>query len=442
VVGRLRHVGAIAAAPVPTTAHRVLPAPDDYFVNDVVQKLLGDRTLGRTRSARYDAVFTGGLTITTTLDPRQQALAHTAVRETLPDSHGAFTAALVAVEPATGAVRALVGGPGFERSKYNIATQGVGRQVGSSMKPFVLAAALEQGISPKSTILGSGPCSFRNPGGVPDPYKAENYEGERAGVLNLYDATRHSINCAYLRLGQLVGLDNVVSMAHRLGVTAHLDPNLSLPLGTSEIHPIDMASAYATFADGGIHHEPYYVQQILDRHGKVLFRHRDEGTRVISREVAAEVTDVLRGVVTRGTGTAARFRDGRPAAGKTGTTSDHSDAWFIGYTPQLATAVWMGSPVDRTEMRWVGGVSRVTGGTWPARIWQAFMGPALAPQPVEAFAPPTEIGRGRYLRLSAKVEVRRWVRRRPTTTVPVPVTTAVVPPAPPPPSTGQTEGGA
>ena len=422
VVGRLEKVGAvddvggarILFTPLPTEAHSVLPKPDDYFVNEVVQRLLGDKRLGPSPTARYNALFKGGLTITTTLDPDAQVKAQAAVRSTLPDTGGRFTAALVSIDPSTGAVRALVGGPGFEQSKYNIATQGIGRQVGSAFKPFVLATALEQGISPRSKIYGGGPCTFPNPGGIPDPYKAENFEGEQFGTVDLYAATKHSVNCAFLRLGSLVGLDKVVAMAHRLGVTAKLNPDLSLPLGTGEVRPIDMAAAYATFANDGVRNEPYFVERIEDSRDKVLYQHRRHPVRAISADVARQVTEVLKGVITGGTGTAARFTDGRPAAGKTGTTADHGDAWFVGYTTHLATAVWMGSPIGNTvKMVNVAGVARVTGGTFPARIWQAFMGPAHAGVPITDFPAPPEPGATASLRLPTDKETPR---PRPVTT--------------------------
>jgi 1A family penicillin-binding protein len=432
VVGRLRKVGAIdragahaiLATPLPTELHTVLPKPNDYFVNEVVQRLLGDKGLGATRQQRYDALFKGGLTIRTTLDPAVQEKAVVAVRDGLPNTNGKFTAALVSVDPNTGAVRALVGGPGFEQAKYNIATQGIGRQVGSSMKPFVLAAALDSGISPRSTINGASPCRFDNTGGGEPIYDVENFEGSRGGVANLYDQTRHSVNCAYVRLGLVVGLGNVVDMAHRLGVTAALAPNLSLPLGTSEIRPIDMASAYATFAAEGLYRQPYFVEEIRDRHGKVIYRHEDQPRRAISTEVAREVIDVMKGTITSGTGTAARFANRRPAAGKTGTTADYGDAWFVGYTRQLSTAVWMGSPLGNTiTMKNVGG-RRVTGGSYPARIWQAFMGPAHAGLPILDWAKPAAIERGTYLRAPGEKVPER---RRSTYTVPARPSTETTP---------------
>ncbi len=366
---------------------QLLPQPRDYFVEEVTRLLLADPRLGKDQPERYDALFRGGLTIRTTLDGRLQGLAEQAVTSTLPDTGGQFTAALVAVQPGTGAVRALVGGPGFEHAEYNIATQGVGQQPGSSFKPFVLATALEQGISPHASIDGRGPCSFPNPGGVPDPYQAENFEGSAGGVVSLAEATHRSVNCAYVRLGLITGLPEVAATAARMGITTPLDPVMSLPLGSKEVLPLDMAGAFATFAADGMHFPPYFVEEVLDAKDNVLFRGTSPGGRAISEATARTATDVMQGVVGAGTATAARFPDGRPAAGKTGTTSDYSDAWFVGYVPQLATAVWMGSAGGDVPMRYVGGV-QVTGGSYPAQIWQAFMGPAMAGQPVVPFPPP------------------------------------------------------
>ena len=406
VVDRLVAVGQIGedeadqfrATPIPREARNVelLPERKDYFVEEVVRLLLADPRMGERESERYDAMFRGGLTIRTTLDRRLQGIAEEAVASTLPDTGGQFTAALVSVQPGTGAVRALVGGPGFEHVEYNIATQGVGQQPGSAFKPFVLATALEQGLSPRSTIDGRGPCRFPNPaaGGV---YDAENFEGSAGGVLTLAQATHRSVNCAYVRLGLVTGLQEVAATAARMGITTPLDPVLSLPLGTKEVRPIDMAAAYATFAADGMHFPPYLVEEVLDEHGDALFGGTTPGARAISEASAHQATDVLQGVVNGGTATAARFPDGRPAAGKTGTTSDYSDAWFAGYVPQLATAVWMGSPEGNVPMGDVGGV-RVTGGSYPARIWQAFMGPAMAGQPIVPFPPPPPDGRVEFLR--------------------------------------------
>jgi penicillin-binding protein 1A len=406
--------------PLPSARMDVDPVRN-YFVEEAIRRLQDDPRLGATPQDRFNALYRGGLTIKTTFDPRLQQLAEEAVRATLPDSGGRFTSSVVSLDPATGAVRALVGGPGFEQSQYNIATQGVGRQPGSSFKPFVLAAALEAGYSARDTIDGAGPCRFE-PKNVPQlgskAWVVDNYEGSRGAVSDLYSATAHSYNCAYARLMLLVGPDKGVDMARRLGITTPLDPVPAATLGSEEVYPLDMASAFGTFAADGVRHPPFFVSEVLDRNGQVVFQTDTTGEQVVTPELARQVTDVLRGVVTGGTGTRARL-DRFPVAGKTGTTQDSADAWFVGFTKQLSTAVWMGSPTERETMANVGGVRRVTGGTWPARIWRAYMAPAMDGQEPVAFSAPPRARGGEYIHLPfERARVRRPtpVRRAPSPT--------------------------
>ena len=390
---------AIRAAPLPTARHEMPRGPGDYFIEEVKRRLLADRRLGDTPQARYNALFRGGLRIQTTLDPALQHIAGDAVANGLPDTGGEFTAALVAVEPATGAVRALVGGPDFDRAKYNLATQGIGRQPGSSFKPFVLAAALEAGYSPADRISASSPCHFRPTSESPwliEPWEVSNYAGAGGGTVTLTSATHRSLNCAYARLVMLVGPERVAELGRRMGITTPLDPVAAIALGAEEVRPVDMAAAYATFANDGVHHEPYLVEAVTDRDGEVLLEGATRGRRAVSEDVARTVTQVLQGVVRQGTGTAARFR-GHDIAGKTGTTQNWEDAWFVGYTGHLSTAVWMGSPVGKVSMRNVGGI-RVTGGSYPARIWRAFMEPSHAfATPIDFVAPERVARGGAYL---------------------------------------------
>jgi penicillin-binding protein 1A len=383
--------------PLPTPT-AILPKPDDYFVDHVVQLLLADTRLGETPTERIKAVYGGGLQIHTTLDPKAQAAAQDAITSTLPNTNGKFTAALVSIEPSTGAVRALVGGPGFERSKFNLVTDGIGRQPGSSFKPFSLVAALEHGFITDDTINGSPPCPIPNAGGTPDPYLPDNVEGERGGTLTLGDAMAHSVNCAYAQLGYIVGYDRVVDVARRMGLkTAHVQPVPAMVLGTEEVLPIEMASAYATLADEGMWHEPYFIERVDDNNGQTMFRTHTPSARAIDAEVARTATAVLRTVVQKGTGRAAALRT-RPVAGKTGTAEHSHDAWFVGYTPQLATAVWMGDPLGETPMTNVGGIT-VFGGTYPARIWAKAMLGALDGRLIAEFRSPTTklTRRGRHL---------------------------------------------
>ncbi len=379
--------GTLKAEDLPS---RPAPPPTrgvDYFLDEVVEQLLADPRLGPTEADRYQAVYKGGLTIHTTLDPMQQAAAEKAVADILPDTGGRFNAALASVEPATGAVRALVGGRDFERERFNLATDGAGRQAGSSFKPFALVAALEAGYSPDDLVLGSEPCAIANPGGEPDPWMPGNVEGQSAGILTLADATVQSVNCAYARVVSVVGPDKVADAARRLGITNPLEPHLSITLGSQGVTALQMASAYGTLAADGMRHRPYLVERVVDGSGKVLIEGRQPGERVLSSEHARVVTQVLTEVVKRGTGRAAAVPSWT-AAGKTGSTDNNADAWFVGYTPALSTAVWMGSPEGRVPMLNVGGIPRVYGGTYPARIWSAYTAGALRGQAPQRFPSP------------------------------------------------------
>ena len=412
------------AVPIPSTPSNVVPTADGgtgYFVEEVKQRLLDDERLGETPQDRYNAVFKGGLQIHTTLDPRAEQAAIETVQTGLPNTHGQFTAALVSVDPTSGAVRALVGGPGFEQAKFNLATQGR-RQAGSAFKAFTLMAALEAGHSPKDTISGSSPCRIPNPGGDPDPWRPENYEGTKGGTMSLTDATAHSVNCAYARLALIVGIDKVADAAKRMGITTPLDPTPAMTLGglRNGVSPLEMASAYATLAADGVHHDPYFIDKVLDRDGKTILAAKPSGERRVSVQDSRVATSILQQVVLKGTGVKARV-PGRVVAGKTGTAQDHTDAWFVGFTPQLSTAVWMGAPVGEVPMRNVGGI-RVTGGSYPARMWSLYMTAALAGEPVLQFPPPNEklIPKGTYLRLKGERDTRTrtgtTTRRRTRTT--------------------------
>ena len=380
----------IKAEALPTPPPREPARGSDYFAEYVKQALLADPRMGADVPERIRNVFRGGLSIHTTLDPNYQRSAEQAVADILPDSQGRFNAALVSVEPGTGAVRALVGGTDFDRNKFNLVTDTQGRQPGSSFKPFTLLAALEAGYITQDSILGSAPCRIPNPGGVPDPWEPNNVDGQAAGVLTLEQATVKSVNCAYARLVKLVGPEKVVELAAKMGVTRQLQANLSLTLGSNGVSALDMASAYATLAADGELQTPFVIDRVEDRSGKVIFRTTPKGERAVSIQHARTVTQVLTQVVQRGTGTAARV-PGWQVAGKTGSTDLNVDAWFVGYTAKLSTAVWMGSPQEQISMYNVGGVSRVYGGTFPARIWGAYTAAALAGQPPVDFTAPDRV---------------------------------------------------
>jgi penicillin-binding protein 1A len=443
----------LATTPLPTAKIQAVQPDniDSYFTEEVKQRLLEDPRLGPTAQARYNALFRGGLSIYTTLDPKMQAAAKQAVADNLPADNGKWTTALVSVEPSTGAVKALIGGSGFDQSQYRIASEGVGRQPGSSFKPIVLATALANGYSPWAGVDGSSPCSFYR--GAGKYYTPSNNEGEQVGYTNLTNALALSVNCAYARLGLTVGLSKVVEMGKQLGITSPLAPLPSMSLGAEEARPIDMAGVYATFANEGVFHRPFLVQRVVDRTGKVLLSGGDKGTQVLSVQVARELTQALRAVVQYGTGTSANLFD-RQVAGKTGTSENNANAWFDGYTPQLATVVWMGSPIGNVAMYSVGGKTAagnyeyyrtVYGATYPALIWREFMKAALQGQPSIDFVKPNqnELGTITYVRnpngsyTSGGSYPPTTIRRRTTTTVggSPPSTVSGAPPPSGPPTT-------
>lgn len=333
-----------------------------------------------------DVLYTAGWRIFSTLDPTAQEQAESAVANELPDTNGRFISALAAVEPGTGAVRALVGNSTNDAEGFNFATQGQ-RQPGSSFKPVVLAAAFDQGISPTDTISGIGPCVFPMPAGAQEPiWTLPNYEGAQGSIDSLQAQTLRSSNCAFARLGQIVGMDKVAHMAEALGL-GKKDPNVySMVVGTALQSPEQMAAAYAAFASDGQFRSPYLIEKVLKSDGKVLYQNEHAANTAMTVDSARNVTCVLRANVVSGTGIEANI--GRQeVAGKTGTTNDYTDAWFVGFSPHLATAVWMGSPQGtQDKMDNVRGI-KVTGGTYPAKIWRAFMSAYEQDRPNESFKP-------------------------------------------------------
>lgn len=396
----------IRIAPLPAERRQPFDLkPTDYFVEEALKELLdptGPIPLGDEQAARYQLVYFGGLDIYTTFDPAAQAAALAARAEHLPDDPRGFTVALAAVDTKTSAVRAMIGGPDFQLEQFNLTTDGV-RQPGSSMKTFVLAALFEAGYTPRDTVRGDSPCSFDNPGGVPDPYEVK---GGGGGIQGVDGVTRSSNNCAFVRLGMVAGNDQVVEVATRLGIST-LDPTaavLSLPLGSKEVHPMEMATAYAAMANDGVVNEAYYVERILDRDGNVLFEHRPDPRRAISTQSARMITETLVSNVVGGTGRAARINNGQMAGGKTGTAQNYEDAWFVGFTPYLTTAVWMGHPDEKISMRNVPGWGNMFGGKVPATIWGAFNNVYHEGlEPVD-FPAPEPYGGGRYLSAPGEID--------------------------------------
>jgi penicillin-binding protein 1A len=414
-MGRLGHVtpeqvSELKAEPLPTPMPEEEIAGSNYFTRRVVDQLLNDpKYLGGTDAERNRLVFRGGMSIHTTIIPSAQSMAEQSITDTLPEERREFNAALVSVEPSSGAVRAAVSGLDFAEHKVNL-VDGVGRQVGSSFKMLTLMAALEHGEIPADTILGSYPCVIPDPQSVEKIWDPRNVDGQSAGVLSLTEATVNSVNCAYARLIKLVGPERVVDVARRMGIKkADLKPFLSLTLGTVDVTPLEMATAYATLANDGEYHEPYFIDRVEDRDGNVLFKQDTKPERAVSVQHARTVTQTLTQVVQRGTGVAAQVPRWQ-VAGKTGSTDNNADAWFVGVTPKLATAVWMGAPASNgISMYNVGEFPRVYGGTYPAMIFGAFMKQFLAGQAVVDFAPPDRVPNQRaskYLSLDGELPPR------------------------------------
>jgi penicillin-binding protein 1A len=339
-----------------------------YFANYVTQQLV-DRYKTR-------GVFGGGLVVHTTLDLGLQKIGHRAIARWLKDEAGP-SAALVAVDPRDGSIRAMIGGSNFRESQFNLAVQGE-RQAGSSFKPFVLAAALKQGISPATEFVSKPTTIFLGDKGWP----VTNYEDQYLGSVDLETATVQSDNAVYAQLTALVGPRNVRSAAYDLGITSRLNDYFAIGLGAEAVNPLEMARAFSTFAnrgrriDGSIFGNRPRAISWVHRRGEKRRPNAPEQRQVIHPEKADLINDILQKVVRQGTGSKAALRD-RPAAGKTGTTENYGDAWFVGYTPQLAVAVWVGYPNNLTPMLTEYEGEEVAGGTYPALIWKSFMDSAL-----------------------------------------------------------------
>jgi len=326
-------------------------------------------------------VRAGGLKIYTTIQPRLQRAAVHALSEELPGRHDP-AGAIVSIDPATGAIRAMAGvTPGTPGNEFNLATTAE-RQAGSTFKPVVLAAAVADGLNPWATRYLSAPFYY-----APLQWHVRTYDGAYAGPETVAAATLQSDNTVYARLALDLGPEAIVSMAGKLGVQSQLQSTPSLALGTGAVTPLDMASAYATLAAGGIYSKPLAIRRVVFPDGKAGGGWvGPQRTRVIPDWVAATVTRVLEENMLHGTGVGAHV-PGRVDAGKTGTTDNYADAWFCGYTPSLETTVWMGYPRGEIPMLDVHGAA-VSGPTLPASAWRLFMGQALSDSPNAAFPAP------------------------------------------------------
>jgi penicillin-binding protein 1A len=336
--------------------------PGHYFADWITDQLPGFVNFGDR-----------DLVVATTLDPVLQRAAEAQVEAFMATESGRRRArqTAVVVLGRDGAVRAMIGGRDYAQSQFNRAVLAQ-RQPGSSFKLFTFLAALEAGLTPASMVLDA---PIRVGGWAPD-----NYEGRYLGEVTLADALANSLNSATVRLTQQVGLRRVRALAHRLGITTAIPDNLSIALGTSEVTLIELTGAYAAVASGGIGVLPHGIVEVRDRAGHVLWRRAGSGPgRVLAAEVAQEAGILLSEVVRRGTGKAAQLPI--PAAGKTGTTQDYRDAWFVGYAGGLTAGVWFGNDDNAT-------MDKVTGGDLPAKLWHAIMQSATGASQSAAAATP------------------------------------------------------
>jgi penicillin-binding protein 1A len=336
-----------------------------YVTESVVNEL--------TKKFGRDAILKGGMRIQSTIDTTMQRTAEDTVRRYA--GIYADQMALVSVDPRTHYVKAMVGGIDYKKSQYNRATQAL-RQPGSAFKPFVYYAAFASGkYGPNSTVMDT-------PVGYPDGYDMyypQNYDRSFAGAMTVRRALEMSRNIPAVKLGQEVGLNKIVEICRSIGIKSPMDPVISLPLGSVDVTPLEMATAYSTFASYGWYSDATFIVQVTDSNGNVVLDNRPKPRLVLDPWSAAATNDVLQSVVTSGTATQAQI--GRPAAGKTGTTSSERDVWFVGYVPQLSTAIWIGND-DYTRM-----ASGTTGGQNVAPIWRNYMSQVVQGTPVESFRP-------------------------------------------------------
>lgn len=338
-----------------------------YFVSHVKKLLQQQFSQG--------VVFNGGLTVYTTLDTRLQDFADAAATKRFKKTKDPMVA-LVSIDPRNGYVKAMVGGRDYAKNKFNFATQGY-RQPGSSFKTFVLVTALQQGMPPSYQVDSNAPVTIPSK----PKWTVNNDEGSGHGMMSLDSATWSSVNAVYARVAWALGIKKVAHTAKVMGIKTSLPNYPSIALGSVNCTPYEMASAYGTLATGGVHYDPVVITRVDDSSGNMIFKAQPHGTQAIKPSVAYAATKVLEGVINQGTGSAANIN--RPAAGKTGTSQSNRDLWFVGYTPQLVTSVWVGYPMERTVE--IDG-SKGFGGTVAAPIWAAFMSKALSGQSARNFA--------------------------------------------------------
>jgi membrane peptidoglycan carboxypeptidase len=359
-----------------------------FFVRYMIQQVLENAngqfdTLGRSVKARKRTLFEGGLQITTTVDPQWQEFAQQAAnqpyRVAMPSNGKAHPdTSIVTVDTNSGAIRTMLSGKNFMEDELALATDP--HPTGSAFKPFVLAAAFEQGVPPTQTYSSASP--FCSPLWQDDDNCVENAEGSGSGKVDLWTATEDSINVVFAQLILDIGPATVPPVAEKMGVTADLPPVASLATGSAEVSPLDMAVGFATLANGGVHCTPYTVETI-ERDGDTLYEHEADCERVLRPDIAHLISAMLERVPTSGTAASAFYGWGtRPVAGKTGTADLNKAVWFCGYTRQLATAVWVGSNGNPYSL------GSVFGGSVAAPIWRDYMARAVNGMPVEGFPEP------------------------------------------------------
>jgi penicillin-binding protein 1A len=339
---------------------------EPFFFDYVKQQLIDEFGVNTVRK--------GGLKVYTTIYPKLQKVARDAIDTTLPLPSDP-SAAIVAIDPRTGYIRAMASSSSYKGKQFNLAAQGH-RQPGSAFKTFVLTTAIKRGINPNTTSYVSKPLDLKTKDY--GPWKVQTYDQTYGGSMNLVRATLKSDNTVYAQLDLDLGPKSVADTAKDMGITTKLDGYPAEGLGglTRGVSPLEMANAYATLSSGGIRNKPIAIKRVVFSDGDVEDLGKPERERVLSEPVAYEVTKILKQNVLAGTGTRANI--GCPAAGKTGTTDNFNDAWFVGYTPHFSVASWVGYPNALVEMRNVHGIS-VAGGTFPAMIWNKFMQVAKGP---------------------------------------------------------------
>ena len=369
----------------PRITSGALAGPKGYVISWVEREL---NQLGFTD----EQLMIGGYIIKTTLVKDAQEAAVAAVNKEAPTKAPEnLHIGLVAIKPGTGEILAMYGGQDYLKYQFNAATQGI-TSGGSSFKVFTLVAALEEGIPLSSVWNGDSPKVYDD--GIGRPYQVNNYGGESWGNMSLLTATEKSVNTIYVPLGMKAGLEKVVDVARRAGIPDAIEmvASPSVSLGAASPHVIDLANAYATFAAQGVYAKPFIINEVQGPNKGILYQGRIQAQEVFRKDVIADLTYALSKVTTSGTAAVVGSRVDRPTAGKTGTSNDNASAWFNGYTPEVAASVAFYRDDATQSLNGIGGLTSVTGGSFPARIWAEFVKGYLKKSPVQEFPAPAYIG--------------------------------------------------